>query len=169
MYILSAHLIARYSATDFPTFVSERIFAPLGMNQSTYWPSNAYDSGNLTESWSATGRRIAPTFSNSIVDLMAGAGGVFSSAADMARWAQFVLSVATGREGAEKMGVPVSAVQHAIIPHALVLDMPKEGYGLTAYGTGWFVGTYQGHKVHAVAQPLVAAKLILPIAHIIDN
>lgn len=147
MYVTASHLVSRYSGLPYHTFMTDRIFTPLKMTGTTYWPSNASASGHFTQSWASSGRRIPPAFTDATASFSSGPGGVISSAADMAKWARFVLSVAVDDEEVEKTGIPVSAVRETITPHTLITSWEKKGLGINAYGSGWDVTTYQGHKV----------------------
>lgn len=157
MYMLAANLVARYSGVSYQTFVSSRIFTPLGMTRTTYYPSNASATGDFTQSWMSTGRRIPRVFDDTLVEMISGPGGVISSGADMAKWVNFLLSA----EDVSGAGITRSVVREAMTPHALVPGEPKEGYGLTAYGMGWDVTTYRGHRVRSMT-PLAGLFRIEP-------
>jgi CubicO group peptidase (beta-lactamase class C family) len=67
-------------------FVEERILRPLGMTSSTLYPERAFATGNFTQSWAPDSRRRIPFFMpESKAELIAGAGGVMSTAEDMVR------------------------------------------------------------------------------------
>ena len=86
MYVLAAHLITTYSGTEFTSFVEERIFKPPGMNSTTYHIDKAARSGHMSQSFTADYRRIPHQFSTGTTEAMlAGAGGILSSARDMVR------------------------------------------------------------------------------------
>lgn len=145
--MLATNLVARYSGLPYQTFVASRIFTPLNMVRSTYYPSNASATGDFTQSWMSTGRRIPHVFDDALVELNSGPGGVISNAVDMARWVRFLL----GAEDSGAPGIPMAVVREVMKPHALVPGEPMEGYGLTAYGMGWFVTTFRGHRVRSTA------------------
>lgn len=84
MFIMGAHIVAKYANTSYPAFVAERLFGPLNMSSTTFWPSEAHASGKLSQAWTRTGRRTPFWFTDEVVPLNAGAGGVISSAEDMA-------------------------------------------------------------------------------------
>ena len=86
MYVTAAHIVSTY-AGSFTAFVKERIFEPLNMTSSTYLLSEAVRSGEITQAWTSTdnGRRIPHWFDDEVIQLIAGAGGIISSAADMVR------------------------------------------------------------------------------------
>ena len=84
MYVAASHIIAVYSAQPFRDFVKERIFDPLNMTSTTYLGQEAEESGWFSQAWSGEGRRI-PYWQKdeSVIEWMAGAGGIISNAFDM--------------------------------------------------------------------------------------
>lgn len=83
MYMVTAHVISAYANVSYTTFVSDRIFKPLNMSSTTYFPSQAVASGRMTQSWTKTGRRIPQWFTDDVVGLNAGPGGVISNVVDL--------------------------------------------------------------------------------------
>jgi len=83
MYMIVARIIAKYTAGSYASFVQDRIFTPLRMTSSTFSINKAASSGRLTQTWASIGRRIPLSFAEDSVDLLAGAGGVISTAEDM--------------------------------------------------------------------------------------
>ncbi len=86
MFTTGAHIVKKYSPTrNYPDFVNDRIFAPLGMKSSTFSPGAAKDTGNLTQSWTAHSQRIPFWYTDSSVDMIAGAGGIITNVVDLVR------------------------------------------------------------------------------------
>lgn len=84
MFTTGAHIIKEYSPThDYPRFIEDRIFAPLGMTSSTFSPRVVKDSGNLTQSWTAHSQRIPFWYMDSAVDVVAGLGGIITNVVDL--------------------------------------------------------------------------------------
>lgn len=83
MYILGAHLISTYSGMPYADYIQERIWSPLNMSMTTFSPDKALQTGKRTESWSGSGRRIPFWFSDDMLALNAGAGGVISNVEDL--------------------------------------------------------------------------------------
>lgn len=83
MYITAAYILEIYSGKSFSSFAYERIFSPLQMHGTFMSRNLAMQSGNLSQSWSETGRRIPFWFSESIMHTNSGAGGILSTARDM--------------------------------------------------------------------------------------
>jgi CubicO group peptidase (beta-lactamase class C family) len=91
MFTAAAHIIETYSAQTYTSFVEDRIFTPLGMSSSMFSPAKAGKTGKFTQGWTSNGRLLPECFTEEVVPLMAGAGGVISSAVDMVGAFAFVL------------------------------------------------------------------------------
>ena len=83
MYMVGAHLISTYANKPYAEFVAERLFEPMNMTTTTFWPSQARESGLLTQTWTSFGRRVPSGFPEDVVELLAGPGGIISSAVDL--------------------------------------------------------------------------------------
>lgn len=83
MYTLGSYVIEKYANMPYTSFAEERIFAPLNMSSTTFSPTKAASIGKLTQAWSKSGRLLPFWFTEEVVPLMAGAGGIISSAEDM--------------------------------------------------------------------------------------
>ena len=94
MFKTGAYLVSKYANKPYTEFASERLFKPMNMSTTTFWPTEARENGLLTQTWTKFGRLIPFWFEDEVVELMAGAGGVISSAADMVRYASCVLAEA---------------------------------------------------------------------------
>ncbi|KAH7914454.1 beta-lactamase/transpeptidase-like protein [Hygrophoropsis aurantiaca] len=153
MFMVGAHIIATYSGMPYTTFVSERIFSPLGMSSTTFSPGKAERSGHLTQGWTRLGRRLPEWFTEDIAELKAGPGGVISSAVDMSRWVSLWLN-----EGVHKNEtvLPKSVYQTASAAYSVSAGTPADsGHSIGGYGMGWFRSSYLGHDVvyHSGAIP----------------
>ena len=82
MFVLSSYIISHY-AGSYTSFVKERIFAPLNMSSTTFVPSEALCSGEMTHSWIQNSRRIPQWSGDDPVELEASPGGIISSVEDM--------------------------------------------------------------------------------------
>lgn len=81
MYTVAAHIIAKYSGGSFSDYVKERLFVPLNMTSTSLVPSEMEPM--MSHAWSTGLRRIPLWFTDSNVDIIAGAGGIASTAEDM--------------------------------------------------------------------------------------
>ncbi|KAI0363941.1 beta-lactamase/transpeptidase-like protein [Pilatotrama ljubarskyi] len=148
MYMLGAHIIAKYANQSYAAFVTERLFNLLNMSSSTYAPSEAQASGKLTHTWTKHGRRIPFWFTEDMTEISAGAGGVISSAEDMVKWLSAWLNEGVDPISGDKViphGVyeAVTTAQHVISGH----PTPTYGAGILGYGMGWMRWTYRDIEV----------------------
>lgn len=129
---LLARLVERISGQDFNTFTRERIFGPLGMRDTVFWPSAEQRQrlvGNYAKSSSGLVARSDPDRLSSDV-YFSGAGGLMSTAEDYARFASMLAN------GGELNGVrilsprTVELMHAAWIPDTLPGRPAGEGYGL---------------------------------------
>jgi CubicO group peptidase (beta-lactamase class C family) len=89
MYMLSSYIISHYTGS-YTSFVKDRIFTPLNMTSTTFSVSEAVLSGQMTDAWANSGRRIPQWLNDEQMDLVAGPGGIISSGEDMVRGTFFV-------------------------------------------------------------------------------
>ncbi|OJT05567.1 hypothetical protein TRAPUB_3616 [Trametes pubescens] len=149
MYILGAHIITRYAGVSYTQYAKERVFHVLGMSATTFDPSVAERSGDLSHAWSYTGRRIPLWFGSDASKMLAGPGGVISNARDMTKWIAALIP-----------GVTNILPQDNVLPPQVLTDVTQAraivfgrsavpGLSMIAYGMGWMRLTYLGHEVYA--------------------
>ncbi|KZP01782.1 beta-lactamase/transpeptidase-like protein [Calocera viscosa TUFC12733] len=157
MYGTTSYLISQLSAQPYIDFVSSRIFAPLGMNSSTYRPQEALDTGRLADNWVyAAGpgrnetRRVAyflSDWSDRGVGVNAGAGGVITSTRDLV---QFVGALLNGGKypGTGEQVLPTSVIDRAMSSRSAVESKPAfPELSSKVYGAGWWRYSYAGHQL----------------------
>ncbi|KAJ7742684.1 beta-lactamase/transpeptidase-like protein [Mycena maculata] len=146
MYITGAYIVSKYSGS-YRDFVEERIFKPLGMTASTLYPDRAFETGNFTQSWAPATRRRIPFFMpEHVTDLIAGAGGVMSTAEDMTRWMKMLLNAGVDRQTNATI-IPQKTFDYAT---SAISVAKAKGDGLISffgYGLGWGRLTYRGHEL----------------------
>ncbi|KAI0075191.1 beta-lactamase/transpeptidase-like protein [Panus rudis PR-1116 ss-1] len=147
MYILVAHLIAKYSGISYPEFVKARIFDPLNMTSSTFSPSDAARTAKLTQSWTRFRRLIPFWFSDEIAEMKAGPGGVISNVVDLTNWLQMLLNEGLV-PGTNETIIPRNVFDEMTTAHAVVSGRaPSPESSLAGYGLGWSVSSYKGHEI----------------------
>ncbi len=144
-FCLLAMIVAKVSGMPFPEFLRRRVFAPLGMRHSAAHVSGrdrvfqrAYGYTLDHGVWLETDQD--PTSAT------LGDGGVYSSLDDLAKWdhalrRHTLLSAAAYRPAI----TPQAAIPAAA---AAASDVPPVGSdgGRLAYGFGWFLDAYRGHR-----------------------
>jgi CubicO group peptidase (beta-lactamase class C family) len=136
MYGVAQLVVERYSSMTLPAFVTQRIFSPLNMTSSYYSFAESNATGRMSESWAYFGRRIPHWLNDSDLGLIAGAGGIMSSAVDMVRWARVLVRATNGTA----VGIPEDVIQTCMSAHSLV----ETGH---TYGYGWEQQDFQGIPV----------------------
>jgi CubicO group peptidase (beta-lactamase class C family) len=140
--MIAPELITRYSGASFESFVSTRLLAPLNMSRTTYNYTSARAAG-LAHGFLPSGRRVPNLYADpAFAHLAAGAGGLMASAADLARWAAFLL----GDGAAERMQDVRRALEDCMRPRALVTPGAPD---TSTYGMGWGQMRYRGQRVRA--------------------
>ena len=144
MYLALGLLLEQVSGVALPDFLETRLLQPIGFVDGNarglgHWPQGAVSAVPHARASSGV----------TTIDLVArapyGAGGINASAADLAAWLAFQLG--DGTSGGRKIvSAGVLAAEHA--PNMLVPSNPTmPSAAVTAYGLGWFVHDYFGHKI----------------------
>ncbi|MFN8571593.1 MAG: serine hydrolase [Gemmatimonadaceae bacterium] len=148
-YAMAGEVLRAASGVSWSDFVSQRIFAPLGMRETV--PSLA---ATATLPNVATPHMVIHdtlrVIDNRPVDPVAPAGAIWSSVSDMAKWMRFVLD--SGRVSGRRL-LSESTYRDWMSPQVIV--PPAEFYPTTrltrphytAYGLGWFLQDYHGQAV----------------------
>lgn len=84
-YALLALIVGRASGTDFASFLRERIFKPLGMNNTVAYEEDISTVANRAFGYSETNGSWART-DQSQTSAVLGDGGIYSSIDDLAKW-----------------------------------------------------------------------------------
>ncbi|KZP01817.1 beta-lactamase/transpeptidase-like protein [Calocera viscosa TUFC12733] len=160
MYMTIAHIIATYSGQTFTSFVSSRIFQPLGMQYSTYQPRQPHQEPltalrQLAHCWvnnaglDGTDTRRVPMFNETwkeeSLEMNAGPGGVISCTSDMAKWVQTML---TNGKSPDTQVIPISVMEHITTGRSVQTGRPSHPeLSAAVYGAGWVRSSYQGRQM----------------------
>ena len=148
--MLGAHLVSHYAGVPYHEYATERIFKPLKMSSTTFLPSVARRSGLLTDSWTPDGRRIPFWFTDDMVHLKAGAGGIISSADDMVKWLAVWLNEGVDPVSGQTI-FPRSVYEAVTTAQRVVYGRQSlYGGGIVGYGMGWMRWQHGGIEVRAV-------------------
>jgi CubicO group peptidase (beta-lactamase class C family) len=129
---VAARIVEKVSGQTFDAFLRQRLFGPLGMDDTFFWPSDA-QRARLVTSYLRVDGKLSP---NPTPDAMSspvyfsGGGGLMSSAESYAR---FAMMLANGGEWNGVRIVSPATVQlmgSAILPDTLPGRQPGEAYGL---------------------------------------
>jgi CubicO group peptidase (beta-lactamase class C family) len=146
MYTAAAHLVSELSGVSFPDFLRDRIWNPLGMNDSylNLPGTDQFEDMKLHMAtgyyWSKDEEAFKPfPFFDQPEGL--GAGSIFSTVSDYAKWVRCMLT--------QSQPLSKSSHEELINPRTIVEPekSPKHGFGHTLYALGWEVHSYRGHRI----------------------
>jgi CubicO group peptidase (beta-lactamase class C family) len=148
MYAVAGEVIEAASGVPWETFVRTRIFAPLGMTGTEATIAALAGQANVATPHMELADTIRPV-TNRPVDAVGPAGSVWSSVADMAKWARFILD--SGRVGGKRL-LSDASFREIVSPQVIA---PREIYSTMSlvrphfftYGLGWFLHDYKGQAV----------------------
>lgn len=148
MFIAAGEVVGAVSGMPWEEFVARRIFGPLGMERSTARADEVETRGNVAASHTRVEGQVRAVPRRDY-DNIGGAGAVFSSAGDMARWLRLHLGggVFEGRrllEAAtlEEMYTPHNPLRSDSVARRMFPDTKFRAYGL-----GWNVQDYHGRRL----------------------
>ncbi|MGH7618345.1 MAG: serine hydrolase [Gemmatimonadaceae bacterium] len=148
VYAIGGAIVEKVSGMPWDAFVRQRIFTPLGMNETEPLVSGIIGKPNVATPHAPSGDTsiVVPIRST---DAIAPAGSVWSSVYDMSKWMRFILD--SGRVGSTRLIAPATFTE-LVTPQirapfelypALTLSRPH-GF---SYGLGWFIQDYQGEVI----------------------
>ncbi|KAG5643183.1 hypothetical protein DXG03_001387 [Asterophora parasitica] len=162
MYITLSHLPDLLVGKPFGRYVKENIFEPLGMTATTYSYQLADSNGQradgmaregldvYTDPFAGTPRAVKYWTSQTGGEdgsVLAGAGGVITSAADMAIWLQTLLLDGV-KPGTNQSVIPPGALTRAVTGLSVQVGDPEwPENSLIAYGAAQLQITYRGHLI----------------------
>jgi CubicO group peptidase (beta-lactamase class C family) len=131
-YVLLAHIVERVSGERYADFLRQTIFQPLGMT-STGAGNRAPDPSRQAAGYEGT--QPVRSFELDVVGM--GAGDVWSTVGDMARWDRAVNAPGLLR---------APTLQAMFSPYATTTQPLPDG-SPTEYGYGWSLGELAGHRL----------------------
>jgi CubicO group peptidase (beta-lactamase class C family) len=143
-YLVAGHAVEVLSGTPWEDFLRTRMLTPLGMDRSNLSVDDMRADPDHASAYERRQGVIVPVPPRPVT-AMAPAGAVNSCAADMARW--LLAQLGGGQvHGRAVMSPDTMARQHA--PHmVLPEDRTFPASTRQAYGLGWLIGQYRGHRL----------------------
>ena len=145
MVSLAGYLVDVLSGTSYEEFVKERIFKPLGMDSTNFEIESLTEYEDVSKGYVfANDTFIEPPYMH--LGAMTPAGGIVSTAADMAKYAIFQLG--DGTVNGERLVSEANLKEmhtHQVIGSPYFWDF--EEVQSAEYGFGWFVDIYRGKKM----------------------
>ncbi|MCW4453351.1 serine hydrolase [Flavobacterium sp. MXW15] len=168
LYAVAQQVIENVSGQSFAEFLQQRIFDTVGMAGTRYnadhlRPGDKAAVGHARYDFSEL-RTVAPlTWSNN-----AGAGGLYSSVHDMARWMNVQLAGGKLVDGtplfAEKTQQQMwQVITPQVVPKPSVPELEAARPNFAGYGEGWSLSDYRGQKLvwHTGGWPGQVSRLTL--------
>lgn len=153
LYLVAGLVIQEVSGLEWETFIKERIFRPVGMEQSVSKFSQFQNKPNIALSHAPVDGRVQRLYSffdQGLGDISNPAGGIASNVNDMAKWVQLHLD-----SGLNAAGQPVltkkttTALWKGVTPMNDIKEpewtAPAQR-DLSSYGLGFRIYTYRGLK-----------------------
>lgn len=168
LYAVAQQVIEQVSGQTYAEFLQQHIFTPVGMRGTRYnadhlQPGDTAAVGHAKYDFSQL-RTVAPlTWSNN-----AGAGGIYSSVHDMARWMNVQLA-----NGALENGTPLFSAKSQqamwqmitpqVVPEPSVPELAAARPNFAGYGEGWSLSDYRGQKLvwHTGGWPGMVSRVTL--------
>jgi CubicO group peptidase (beta-lactamase class C family) len=143
-YLVAGHVVDVLSGVSWEDFLRARLLGPLGMGRSNLSVGEMLADADHAAGYSRRNGAMVPVPQRPL-SAMGPAGGINSSAADMARW--MLAQLGGGQlDGATVMSAATVSRQHRA--HMLVPERTDlEGIIEYAYGLGWSIGRYRDHRV----------------------
>lgn len=168
LYAVAQKVIEQVSGQSYAAFLQQRIFTPVGMagtrfNADHLQPGDTAAVGHAKYDFSKL-RTVAPlTWSNN-----SGAGGVYSSAHDVALWMNVQLAGGTLADGtplfsAKRQREMWSMITPISVPEPAVPELAAARPNFAGYGEGWSLSDYRGHRLvwHTGGWPGMVSRLTL--------
>ncbi|KAJ7803451.1 beta-lactamase/transpeptidase-like protein [Mycena olivaceomarginata] len=146
MYIAGSYVVSKLSGMAYRDFVENRIMLPLNMSSSTMHPDRVSENNKFSQTWTSTRRRIPFFMTENTADLIAGAGGVISTAEDMLLWAKLIMNGGADPQTNIQI-IPDATVNLATAGHSIYSNEGNEFFSVMEYGLGWVRTAYRGHEL----------------------
>nr|WP_233548924.1 MULTISPECIES: serine hydrolase [unclassified Xanthomonas] len=168
LYAVAQKVIEQVSGQPYAAFLQQRIFAPVGMrgtrfNADHLQPDDNAAVGHAKYDFTEL-RTVAPlTWSNN-----SGAGGIYSSAHDMALWMKVQLAGGVLPDGtplfsAKRQQEMWSMITPIAVAAPAVPELAGAQPNFAGYGEGWSLSDYRGHRLvwHTGGWPGMVSRLTL--------
>ena len=146
-FMTAGEIIPKVTGLSWADFVTQRIFKPLGMNNSLALSKDIKTAENKCAAHTVViGELKKIPYGN--IDNLAPAGSISSSVNDMSKWV--IAQLNNGKLDGKEI-IPSSAIAQTRTPHSIMGNgghmFNKAHFNL--YGLGWFIEEYAGRKIVA--------------------
>ena len=160
LYVVAGELVAAVSGQSWESFIRDRVFRPAGMKNSVSHEDERFANPNRAQPHARIGGRVRGLGEQQVLpereglgQVAAPAGGLSSSASDLARWLQVQLAQGALPEGEGKRLYSETVARDMWTPQVLtpIRPLPAPIAEITpqfsAYALGWNVQDYRGVKL----------------------
>ncbi|SFQ71550.1 serine hydrolase [Hymenobacter arizonensis] len=172
LYIIAGEVVARVAGQPWSTFVETRLLKPLGMSRTGALYSRLPDPANVIDGHGPVDGTVR-VIRRDLGDMVGPAGGMYSSVADLSKWAMMLLGGPGAPASLFKPStqyemwsaqtiLPVSPMPEKYLPYSYNTHF-------SAYGLGWFLRDVRGYKEvsHTGGQIGMVTKVtLLPELHL---
>jgi CubicO group peptidase (beta-lactamase class C family) len=146
-FMTAGEIIPKVTGKSWAGFVTERIFKPLGMENTLALSKDIKTAANKCAAHTVV-MGVLKKIPYGNIDNLAPAGSISSSANDMSKWVMMQLN--NGKLDGNEI-IPASAIAQTRTPHSILGNgghmFNKAHFAL--YGLGWFLEEYAGRKIVA--------------------
>lgn len=145
LYIVAGEVIGKVSGTSWEAFIEQEIMQPLDMTSSAASFKRLKDQSNVIDPHAPVDGKVQ-VVSRTTNELMNAAGGIYSSVADMAKWASYLIKESKNED--DRTLLEASTIQELWSPQTII---PVRGPGaykthFASYGLGFRLADEMGYK-----------------------
>jgi len=143
MYMTAGLMVGRLTNSTWEDVVHDRIFVPLGMNNSNFSVDASQNSYDFSLPYQVDENDEIAKMDFMNISAVGPAGSINSCADDMVQWVRMFLN--KGKVDDTQIMLEAT-VENLITPHMFIGgESSSEELTYRAYGLGWFILTYRGH------------------------
>ncbi len=144
-FMTAGEIIPKVTGQSWADFITERIFKPLGMNNSLALSKDIKTARNKCSPHTVVMNELKKIpYGN--IDNLAPAGSISSSVSDMSHW--MMMQLDNGMYNGKQV-IPASAIAQTRMPHSILGNggtLFNKGH-FSLYGLGWLLEEYSGRKI----------------------
>lgn len=144
-FMTAGEIIPKVTGKPWADFVTERIFKPLGMNNTLALTKDIDAAPNKCAAHTVV-HGVLKKIPYGHIDNLAPAGSISSSVNDMSKWVMMQLN--NGKLDGREI-IPASAIAQTRTPYSILGNggpIFNKGH-FALYGLGWFLAEYEGRKI----------------------
>jgi CubicO group peptidase (beta-lactamase class C family) len=142
-YILAAHLAETLTGQRYEEIVRERIFKPLGMNNSTFSIDELKAKGDFAFPYRLEGEKEFIKIALINTGIASPANGIYTNVEDLMQWLR--LHLARGKINGKQF-IPGKIIREMHTIQMAYRSYPASPHWFTlGYGLGWIIDVYAGH------------------------